>query len=177
LAAWRRAHERARKDSAQGPGRPLSEITDPFELEVHRLINPDQIVDLAVLPPYVPRAHDGQLAGVVRQAIDGESSMAVLVAGSSAGKTRALWEALAPLRDTGRWRLWRPWDPTRREALDRLEQVEPHTVVWLNEMQEYFGGEDSADERVAVALKKLLTDTGRGRYWSWVPCGPFITRR
>ena len=81
-------------------GRPLKEVTDPFDLEVHRPVQPeDAPPGLPVLPPYVPREHDEALGQVVRAAADGRSGIAVLVSGSSTGKTRACWEALAPLRD------------------------------------------------------------------------------
>jgi hypothetical protein len=40
-------------------GRPLGEVTDPFALEVHRPVQPqDAPPGLPVLPPYVPREHD-----------------------------------------------------------------------------------------------------------------------
>ena len=69
------------------------------------------------LPSYVPREHDETLARVVRAAAQGRSEIAVLVGGSSTGKTRACWEALHLLRDqAGPWRLWHPIDPSRPEA-------------------------------------------------------------
>jgi len=86
--------------------------------------------------------------------------MAVLVAGSSAGKTQACWEALEPLRRVGGWRLWHPCYPSRPEAALRgMPQVGPRTVVWLNEAQEYLGGGDG--ERVAAGLRALLADPAR----------------
>jgi len=119
---WREAYtaETARRAAAVGevvqaaqaqqvlerlrPGRPLEQVRDPFALEVHRPIQldtPHAQAELPVLPPYVPREHDQRLAAVVEAALDGHSAMAVLVAGSSAGKTRCLWEALEPLRQEG----------------------------------------------------------------------------
>jgi hypothetical protein len=97
-------------------GRPLAEVTDPFVLEVHR---PVQLQDappgLPVLPPYVPREHDQVLGQVVRAAAEGRSGIAVLVGGSSTGKTRACWEALDLLRSQDPpWRLWHPIDPSPR---------------------------------------------------------------
>ena len=119
LAANRAFHLKDRRwnaAEAAGPaGWPLSEVTDPFALEVHR---PVQLEDaqpgLPVLPPYVPREHDQVLGQVVRAAADGRSGIAVLVGGSSTGKTRACWEALQVLRDQDPpWRLWHPIDPSR----------------------------------------------------------------
>ena len=87
----------------------------------------------------MPREHDQLLAGVVRAAADGRSGIAVLVGGSSTGKTRACWEALGLLRDQQPgWRLWHPIDPTRPDAaLRELPRIGPRTVVWLNEAQFY----------------------------------------
>jgi hypothetical protein len=81
-------------------GRPLEEVTDPFDLEVHRPVQAsDAPPGLPVLPPYVPREHDEVLGQMVRAAADGRSGIVVLVGGSSTGKTRACWEAVASLRD------------------------------------------------------------------------------
>ena len=78
-------------------GWPLAEVTDPFALEVHRPVQPeDPQPGLPVLPAYVPRDHDAELGSVVRAAAEGRSGIAVLVGGSSTGKTRACWEALQP---------------------------------------------------------------------------------
>ncbi|MBO4270908.1 hypothetical protein [Microbispora triticiradicis] len=140
------------------PGTPLDQVTDPFVLEVHRPITVDGAT-VGVLPSYVRRVHDERLGQVVDRVLGGTSAMAVLVAGSSAGKTRACWEALGPLRAAGGWRLWHPFDPTRREAaLQELDRVGPRTVLWLNETQEYVG---EGGERVAAKLRALLTDRAR----------------
>ena len=81
-------------------GRPLEEVRDPFALEVHRPVQPEEPRSgLPELPAYVPREHDQVLAQVVRAAAAGRSGIAVLVGGSSTGKTRACWEALHLLRD------------------------------------------------------------------------------
>ena len=146
-------------------GRPLAEVTDPFALEVHR---PVQLRDappgLPVLPPYVPREHDQVLGQVVRAAAEGGSGVAVLVGGSSVGKTRACWEALALLRDQDpAWRLWHPIDPSRPDAaLRELPGIGARTVVWLNEAQFYLDpAEAGLGERVAAGLRELLRDPGR----------------
>jgi len=168
-------------------GRPVREFTDPFALEVHR---PVEVAvrpggpQLPVLPPYVPREHDRRLAEVVSRAEGGNSLIAVLVGGSSTGKTRACWEAVHAL--PARWRLWHPIVPDRAEGfLAGLERVGPRTVVWLNEAQFYLlTGDPLAGERVASGLRDLLRDPGRGpvlvlgtiwpRYWQELttPPGP-----
>jgi hypothetical protein len=137
-------------------GRPLEEVTDPFVLEVHRPVEPDvPQPELPVLPVYVPRDHDVALAEVVTAAAAGTSGIAVLVGGSSTGKTRACWQALNLLRslEPG-WRLWHPIDS--QGALAGLPGVRPRTVVWLNEAQRYLKTPDDTGEQVAAGLRKLL---------------------
>jgi hypothetical protein len=146
--------------TARPVGLPLDEISDPFGLEVHRPVEIDGAAGLPLLPPYIPRGHDAELAEVVRAAAAGASGLAVLVGDSSTGKTRACWEALTSLRHASGWRLWHPIAPSRPEALQAdLARVGPQTVVWLNEAQEYLGGTDG--ERVAAGLRELLRDPAR----------------
>jgi hypothetical protein len=151
---------------ARSAGRLLAEVTDPFALEVHRPVQPGiPQPGLPVLPPYVARQHDRELAGVVRAVAEGTSGIAVLVGGSSTGKTRACWEALGLLRDLPEpWRLWHPIDPSRPEAaLRELPLIRPRTVVWLNEAQFYLDVPDGGTgERVAAGLRELLRDPARG---------------
>ncbi|MFJ7073459.1 hypothetical protein [Streptomyces sp. NPDC098781] len=114
-----------------------------------------------VLPGYVCREHDRVLAEVVREAAQGRSRLVMLVGSSSTGKTRACWEAVQPLGSWG-WRLWHPFAPMRAEAaLAGLREVQPETVVWLNEAQHYLG-DPQLGERIAAELHALLTDAGRG---------------
>ena len=167
-------------------GWPLEEVTDPFVLEVHRPVQPeDAPPGLPVLPPYVPREHDQVLGQVVRAAAEGRSGIAVLVGGSSTGKTRACWEALALLRDQDPpWRLWHPIDPSRPDAaLRELPGIGPRTVVWLNEAQFYLDpAEAGLGERVAAGLRELLRDPGRApvlvlatmwpRFWDTLTARP-----
>jgi uncharacterized protein YidB (DUF937 family) len=146
-------------------GRPLEEVTDPFALEVHQPVQPeDAPPGLPLLPPYVPREHDEVLGQVVRAAAEGRSGIAALVGESSTGKTRACWEALALLQGQDPpWRLWHPIDPTRPDAaLRELPGIGPRTVVWLNEAQFYLDpAEAGLGERVAAGLRELLRDPGR----------------
>ena len=147
-------------------GRLLAEVTDPFALEVHRPVQADDPPPgLPALPAYVPREHDRKLAEVVRAAAqEGTNALAVLVGGSSTGKTRACWQALAVLRaQPEQWRLWHPIDPARPEAaLRELPWVGPRTVVWLNEAQFYLdvtaGG---LGEQIAAGLRELLRNPAR----------------
>ena len=172
-------------------GRPLAEVSDPFALEVHRPVQPeDAAAGLPELPAYVPREHDQVLAQVVRAAAGGRSGIAVLVGGSSTGKTRACWEALRLLRDQEPgWRLWHPIDPTRPDAaLRELPRIGPRTVVWLNEAQFYLDVADGGlGERVAAGLRELLRDPARApvlvlatlwpQYWDTLTARPAERRR
>ena len=153
-----------RPDNGAAAGRPLGEMTDPFALEVHRPVQPDDPqCDLPTLPVYVPREHDRELGRVVAAA-ESSSRIAVLVGGSSTGKTRACWEALQLLRDQKPgWRLWHPIDPSRPDAaLHELSVIGPRTVVWLNEAQFYLDVGGGLGERVAAGLRELLRDPARG---------------
>jgi hypothetical protein len=152
----------ARALAGMAAGRLLIEVTDPFDLEVHQPLHLDGLQrELPGLPAYVPREHDQALAEVVRAAAEGRSGIAVLVGGSSTGKTRACWEALELLRGRPeRWRLWHPIDPSRpKAALRDLSSIGPRTVVWLNEAQFYLDvADDDLGERVAAGLRELLRD-------------------
>ncbi|MEU3317385.1 hypothetical protein ABZ743_32570 [Streptomyces sp. NPDC006662] len=169
--------------SAAAVGRPVSQL-DPFDLEVHHSVDvipthrfregwtvhydtgltssrPMDPPPLSALTPYVVRTHDRLLRDVVRRAEAGQSGMAMLVGGSSCGKTRACWEAVQSLGEG--WRLWHPFDPTRPEAaLADIQNVGPHTVVWLNEAQHYLlSSTSSLGERVVAGLRALLQDQAR----------------
>ena len=169
LAANRAFHLKDRRWNATAAARPvgwpLSEVRDPFALEVHRPVEPDAPQPkLPVLPAYVAREHDAALAEVMTAAAAGKSGIAVLVGGSSTGKTRTCWQALELLRDLEpEWQLWHPIDPSPPQAaLAGLRSVGPRTVVWLNEAQRYFASPGGAGERVAAGLRDLLRSTGRG---------------
>jgi hypothetical protein len=142
-------------------GRPVREC-DPIALEVHRAIDlPGGDQSSSMLPAYVPRAHDARLTEIVTAAADGVSGLALLIGESSTGKTRACWEAIQSLPD--RWRVWHPIEPSRPDATAAaLAEVGPHTVVWLNEAQEYLRTSDHAvGERIAAGLRALLADPTR----------------
>ncbi|MFF3202296.1 hypothetical protein [Streptomyces sp. NPDC002962] len=148
---------------ARGVGRPLGEFDDRHvlaDLEVHPALDTGNACDrFGVLPAYVQRAHDEHLAAVVDAAETGRSGIAVLVGGSSTGKTRALWEAVRELPAS--WRLWHPLSPARPDAvLGDLADIAPRTVVWLNEAQLYLGP-DPLGEQVAAGVRSLLHDLSR----------------
>ncbi|MET9894414.1 tetratricopeptide repeat protein [Streptomyces sp. NPDC006465] len=145
------------------PGKPLHQVTDPFTLEVHRAISVNLVATspgLPALPVYVEREHDAKLRVIVENAKRGKSQLVMLTGGSSTGKTRACWEAVRHL--SSGWRLWHPYDPTHPEAaLAGIEQLAPHTVVWLNEAQHYLLTTSDLGERLAAKLRTLLADQDR----------------
>ncbi|MFJ6775756.1 hypothetical protein ACIQOV_33185 [Kitasatospora sp. NPDC091257] len=168
---------------APGPlTRHIDQLTDPFELEVHRAIAPSTDEIVPALPAYVEREHDLVLAEVAARAVAGSSSLAVLVGDSSTGKTRSCWELIHRLPPG--WRLWHPISPSPAEALlADLPHVPPRTVIWLNDLQQYLltppGGVGS---RAAAALRALLRREGAApvlvlatiwpREWNELTCPP-----
>jgi hypothetical protein len=156
-------------------GRRLEEMADPFVLEVHRPVQPDDAPPgLPLLPPYVPREHDQVLGQLVRAAAAGRSGIAVLVGGSSTGKTRACWEALALLRDQDPpWRLWHPIDPSRPDAaLAKLPGIGPRTVVWLNEAQFTSTPPTGWASGSPPGCGSCCATLAGPRCWCWPLCGP-----
>jgi hypothetical protein len=167
----RRAGDQA--DLAAPLGKLITEMDDPFDLEVHRAIEVG--AGLPELPAYVSRDHDAQLSDVLKAVAppDGGSvvsRIAILVGGSSTGKTRACWEALQAL--PAGWRVWHPLtverllagiDPAESgQPSSAQERLVPHTVIWLNELQRYLLPTDTAvGEQSAIALKELLADKSR----------------
>lgn len=130
-------------------GRPI-ESWSPFELEVHRPI----VVQGAptALPEYLKRGHDEELARLLK--LSGPE-LIVLVGGSSTGKTRACFEALATLPQG--WRLHHPLFPSKPESLIevlRSGRIPPRSVLWLNELQDYLNGPHG--EVAAAALREFM---------------------
>ncbi|WJV47144.1 hypothetical protein [Streptomyces flavofungini] len=169
MAAWdpNDAQARARDLWVQarmaGPlGQSIAEC-DPMALEVHRAIDAplvDDGAELPRLPTYVPRAHDQKLREVVDRAAAGITGIAVLVGGSSTGKTRACWEAVQHL--PAGWRLWHPINPSHPEAaLEHLPAIGPRTVVWLNEAQHYLDTSGESGEQIAARLRDVMRDPDR----------------
>ncbi|WP_405180908.1 hypothetical protein [Nocardia sp. NBC_01377] len=163
LRTWKAAHTRVGDDSRDRSGVWLTQVRDPFALEVHEPITVTDVSGgMEMLPPYIGRAHDDRLAAVVELALEGNSGIAVLLGDSSTGKTRALWEALDRLRGRSGWRLWHPSSSRRAELSEQLERVGPRTVVWLNETQRYFlPASEQERGRLAEQLRMVLADPRR----------------
>ena len=155
-------------------GRPLKEVlSDPraaLDYEVHPAIAPPSSEGgVALLPAYVRRPHDEQLATVISRVRVGNSAAVILVGESSTGKTRACWEALADLvadaPGLAGWRLWHPL--TAQDLIAGLAGTDQSgagpvlrgwTVVWLNELQRYLLPGSEVTMQAAAELRKLLRD-------------------
>ncbi|MGW5647012.1 hypothetical protein ACWEV3_26375 [Saccharopolyspora sp. NPDC003752] len=127
-------------------GRPPRPVTEwgPFDLDVHRAIQaPPAEEALPELPSYLRRAHDDELDAELRE--PARSRMVVLTGGSSTGKTRALYEAITGHEVLRSWELHHP--RTADELVGRLlsGQVEPRSVLWLNETQNFLTGPGGAE--------------------------------
>ena len=131
-----------------GHGRHV-EQWDPVELGVHPVIGGGP------MPTYIRRPHDELLRAILDPAVPA-TRLVVVRGGSSTGKTRAAYQAVADrLAD---WQLDYPLDPGALAA--RLEAGIPaRTVLWLGELRQYA----DADGGPAVLghLADLLQSEGR----------------
>jgi hypothetical protein len=133
-------------------GRLIADLPGPLALGVHQAVSAGD-TRWPVLPEYVSREHDAQLQTIM-EAADQASRMIVLAGDSSAGKTRALWEALHHL--PGPWRVWSPAGArTLNEGL-AAAGVGPQTVVWLDDAHNYLGPASQLADDVAERLIDLI---------------------
>jgi tetratricopeptide (TPR) repeat protein len=118
---------------------PLPKVEDvnPFEIGVFYSRRAEGYRSDQPRPPYVSRALDGELAGLLR------TQPLVLVKGQSrAGKSRTAFEVAA--RELAGWRLVVPKD---RAALAALADLDPlpgqgeRVLVWLDDLDEYLAVE------------------------------------
>ena len=129
-------------------GRRVAQWT-PVELGVHR------VIDAGPMPTYVRRPHDELLRAVLDPAVPA-SRLVVVRGGSSTGKTRAAYEAVAD-RLAG-WRLDYPLNPAAlKERLDA--GIPAHTVLWLGELRQYADADGGAE--VLGLLADLIVGEGR----------------
>ncbi|MER6946559.1 tetratricopeptide repeat protein [Nonomuraea sp. NPDC000554] len=166
-------------------GHPVYACTDPYLLDVHEAIHVPGNDDASLLPTYVQREHDAELRLVLGGVLAGQSKLAVLIGGSSTGKTRACWELVQTLPPD--WLLWHPTNSGRAEAAaESLEAIGPRTVVWLDELQHYLPTKDPVlAEQVASGIRNLLVDHDRGpvlvlgtiwpEHWDNLTIGPRAT--
>ena len=103
------------------------------------------------MPAYVRRPHDDLLCAVLDPA-QGANRLVVLRGGSSAGKSRAAYQAV--MDRLPNWRVDYPRTPTT--LAERLEDGIPQrTVLWLNELRHY-----AVPERGLEALARLAEVMG-----------------
>ena len=115
-------------------GRPVAQWK-PVELGVH------QVIGGGPMPAYVRRPHDELLRAVLDPAVSA-SRLVVVRGGSSTGKTRAAYEAVA--RQLADWQLDYPLNAaTLKERLDA--GIPSRTVLWLGELRQYADAESGAE--------------------------------
>ncbi|MEV7281457.1 hypothetical protein [Streptomyces sp. NPDC093111] len=125
---------------------------DPARLGVHPAPGPDGTMDLP-LTEYLTRPHDTTLRRrLARTATTGQAALVLLAGRSASGKTRALYEAVAA--ELPDWPVLLPADAEELTAWAEATDIDPRTVVWLDETQRFLDG--AAGERAARALDALL---------------------
>ncbi|MFD9123060.1 alpha/beta fold hydrolase [Streptomyces bottropensis] len=136
---------------------------DPLGLGVHRAAqSADPRGSTAVDPereeltPYLVREHDHQLREHLTTAVRaGTSLFALLLGGSTTGKTRALYEAVLGLAPGHV--LLHPADAEELQQLLDDGTIVQGTVLWLNETQRYLLG--AAGAAIAKRLARQLTES------------------
>ena len=115
-------------------GRPVADW-NPVELGVH------QVIGGGPMPTYVRRPHDDLLRAVLDPEVRA-SRLVVVRGGSSTGKTRAAYEAVA-----GQLADWQLDYPRNVAALkERLDAGIPaRTVLWLGELRQYADADGGAE--------------------------------
>jgi hypothetical protein len=125
-------------ESARPAGAVRVGAADPRRLGVHAAISVSGVPD-AVPPEYVLRDVDAAEFGVRAKvaAAAQRGGFALLVGGSSVGKTRCAFEAVKALLPD--WWLVHPAGPGEVAVLAAAPS--PRAVVWLDELQRYLDGE------------------------------------
>ncbi len=164
LASWTRWHGEAASPNVKA----AVDETAGNELRVHAAdalalgVHPAPSVSdapetgLPALPVYLPRHHDDVLRDQLRSSASGSpGSFALLVGGSTSGKTRALYEALRAV--VPGWLVLWPRDAEDLVDLLLSGRFTAGTVLWLNETQRYLEG--AAGARAPAHLNRLLAIT------------------
>ncbi|MFI5838274.1 hypothetical protein ACIA8K_00960 [Catenuloplanes sp. NPDC051500] len=146
-AAWHRLDAHV---SSGPPGAGRCRDAAPRTLGIHAAIRANESV--SELPAYVGRDFDDHLRAVITKgAADG--CFVLMVGGSSTGKTRSLYEAiLAVVPD---WWLLHPADTA--DVLRAAENPTEKTVLWLDELQNFFGADPPLHRAVLDGLRRAGT--------------------
>ncbi|WP_203906836.1 tetratricopeptide repeat protein [Rhizocola hellebori] len=143
LAAWERV---ATSHLRRPAGGVRVREARPRLLGVHAAIHVDGAD--GELPPYVPRDLDAELCAAIVAAAE-RGGLVLLVGSSSAGKTRALVEAVRAVMPE--WWLVHPADA---DAIRRLAvEAPPRAVAWLDELQRYL---DTGTGLAASVVRDLI---------------------
>lgn len=136
---------RIRDDSPAPPDRLRVDLAIPRELGIHSAI---PVAGDDDLPTYVERSFDFQLRTFLSANLPDRGCFAVMVGGSSTGKTRSLYEAIYELVPD-----WWLVQPAEASDLLELRNAPPHaTVFWLDELQQYLGGHPPLTSECVRAL-------------------------
>ncbi|MGW1268321.1 SEL1-like repeat protein [Streptomyces sp. NPDC002491] len=138
----------------------VKEVTDRTLLDIHEAIPlPTDSLDnpglSAELPTYVARDIDAELRTNL-EARRRTGGFVLLVGPAAAGKTRCAYEAIRAVLPS--WRLFMPGDAATLTDLVTSEADLKHSVVWLNETQNFLAG---SDRLKASTVRRLLADTAR----------------
>ncbi|MGW3996016.1 hypothetical protein ACWEF6_21205 [Amycolatopsis sp. NPDC004772] len=123
----------------------------------------------APLPHYIEREHDRALRERVALAGAGESQIATLISNSTAGKKRAMYQAITSVGPDGadsllsNWRIYPGTSPEEPDTLlAQITAVAPRTVLWMPGAERYFlEPGDAVGNAIAKALRELLGDVRR----------------
>ncbi|MFG1608304.1 hypothetical protein [Actinoplanes sp. NPDC049265] len=102
------------------------------------------------LPEYVERDFDVKLRVTLSAHLPDRGSFLIMIGGSSAGKTRSLYEAIRELVPD-----WRLFLPAGAADLLALKNAPPsRTVFWLDELQRYLGSSPPLTPECVLALER-----------------------
>lgn len=156
---WLDARQRLAADA--GPSGPDGTVrvrdADPLHLGVHR---PIQLAGVAnALPRYVLRDSDTAIDGIhaTIEAVAGEGGFVLVVGGSSVGKTRCLVEAIQLLLP--QWWLLHPANTADVDAFADSGKGR-RVVMWLDELQNYLGGERAGE---TISTRPLVNNLAGAR--------------
>ncbi|MFD4653806.1 tetratricopeptide repeat protein [Streptomyces sp. NPDC058441] len=136
----------------------VKDVTDRTLLGIHEAIPlpPDSTTEHGLsidLPTYVLRDIDADLRTTL-EARSKTGGFVLLIGPAAAGKTRCAYEAIQAVLPT--WRLFMPPDASTLSELVSGGADLKHSVVWLNETQNFLTG---ADHLKAATVRRLLANT------------------